>query len=153
LYVRTDSGVSHGIAVGQTSTVITGGTTSTSLTLDDDGATFQNDDTLGPATVTGVADGVADYDAVNMRQYRKLEDRVDDAYSGIASVAALAAIPPPVPGKNFSLGVGYGNFESENAVAVGGKALVGKERNTTLTAGVGFCGSITTVSAGVGWSF
>jgi autotransporter adhesin len=121
--------------------------------LDDDGATFADEDTGAPVKVTGVADGVADYDAVNMRQYRKLEDRIDTAYSGIASVAAIAAIPPPVPGKDFSLGLGYGNFESQNAVAVGGKALVGKEKNTTLTAGVGFCGSTTTISAGVGWSF
>ena len=153
LLVNTSSGASHGISIDQTSTVISGGTDSTTLTLDDDGATFADEDTGAPVTVTGVADGVADYDAVNMRQYNKLEDRVDDAYSGIASVAALAAIPSPVQGKNFSLGLGYGNFKSESAVAVGGKAIVGKEGNTTLTAGVGFCGSTTTVSAGIGWSF
>ena len=153
LLVNTDSGVSHGISIGQTSTVISGGTTSTSLTLDDNGATFQDDDTSGPATVTGVADGVADYDAVNMRQYRKLEDRVDKSWSGIASVAAIAAIPGPVPGKTSSLGLGFGNFESRNAVAVGGKALVGKNKDITLTAGLGYCDDTTTVSAGVGWSF
>jgi hypothetical protein len=153
LLVNTDSGVSHGVSIGQTSTVISGGTNSTSLTLDDSGATFKNDTTSGPAKVTGVADGVGDYDAVNMRQYRHLEDRVDKAYSGIASVAALAAIPPPVPGKNFSVGVGYGNFESTSAVGVGAKALVGQDRNITLTAGVGLGENATTVSAGVGWSF
>jgi hypothetical protein len=153
LLVNTDSGVSHGISIGQTSTVISGGTTSTSLTLDDNGATFQDDDTGGPAKVTGVADGVGGYDAVNMRQYRKLEDRIDTAYSGIASVAAIAAIPAPVPGKDFSVGVGFGNFESQSAIGLGGKALVGEEKDITLTAGVGFCNDTTVVSAGVGWSF
>jgi len=147
------TGESHGITISQTSTVISGGTDSTTLTLDDDGATFADEDTGAPVKVTGVADGVGAYDAVNMRQYNKLEDRVDKAYSGIASVAALAAIPPPVSGKDISLGLGYGNFENQNALAVGGKALVGKDRNMMLTGGVGFCGSTTTLSAGVGWSF
>lgn len=52
----------HGVAVSATQTVITGGTTSTSLTLNDRAATFANTVTGGPTTVTGVADGVADFD-------------------------------------------------------------------------------------------
>ncbi|MCK5473120.1 MAG: YadA-like family protein, partial [Planctomycetes bacterium] len=157
LLVNTDSGVSHGVSISQTSTVISGGTTSTSLTLDDDGATFQDDDTGGPARVMGVANGVNQYDAVNMGQFRgevdRLDRRIDKAYSGIATVAALAAIPTPVPGKTVSLGLGFGNFESQSAIAVGGKALVGKNKNVTLTAGMGYCDSTTTMSAGIGWSF
>ncbi len=153
LLVNTNSGVSHGITIDQTSTVISGGTDSTSLTLDDTGATFQNDTTGGPARVTGIADGVGDFDAVNMRQFRKLENEVEDAYSGIASVAALAAIPPPAPGKNFSVGVGYGNFDTESAIAVGGKMLVGEQKDITLGGGVGFSESETVVNAGIGWSF
>jgi hypothetical protein len=153
LFVNTNDGVSHGIAISQTSTVISGGTSSTSLTLDDNGATFTNDDTGGPAKVTGVANGVHKYDAVNMGQFRSLENRVDKAYSGIAAVSAIAAVPPPVPGKNFSVGLGYGNFESTNAIAVGAKALVGEDKNTTLTVGVGMGEDSTAVSAGIGWSF
>ena len=157
LLVNTDSGVSHGISIDQERTVISGGTTSTSLTLDDDGATFQNDDTGGPARVMGVANGVNQYDAVNMGQFRsevdRLDNRIDKAYSGIASVAALAAIPAPVPGKTVSVGLGFGNFENQSAIALGGKALVGKKKNITLTAGVGYCDNTTTISAGVGWSF
>jgi hypothetical protein len=157
LLVNTDTGESHGISINQTSTVISGGTDSTTLTLDDSGATFADTTTGGPARVMGVANGVDKYDAVNMGQFRRevarLDDRIDDAYSGIASVAALAAIPPPVAGKNFSLGVGYGNFKSQNAVAVGGKALVGYNKDLTLSAGVGLCGDTTTLSAGLGWSF
>jgi len=153
LTVNTDSGVSHGVTISQTDTVISGGTNSTSLTLDDTGATFQNDDTGGPAKVTGVANGTDDYDAVNMRQYRKLENRVDKAYSGIASVAALSAIPAPLAGKDTSVGIGYGNFEGCNAIAVGTKALIGKNNDVTLTAGIGYCENTTAISAGIGWSF
>ena len=153
LLVNTNSGESHGITISQTSTVISGGTDSTTLTLNDNGAAFADEDTGAAVKVTGVADGVGDYDAVNMRQFRKLEDRVDKAYSGIASVAALAAIPAPVPGRNLSLGLGFGNFESRSAIAIGGKALVGEKKDITLTAGVGYCDNTTTVSAGLGWSF
>lgn len=88
-----------------------------------------------------------------MGQFRGLEDRVDKTYSGIAAVSAIAAVPPPVPGKNFSVGMGYGNFESTSAVAVGAKALVGEDRNITLTVGVGMGEDSTAFSGGVGWSF
>ncbi len=150
---NASTGESHGIRVGQTSTVVSGGTDSTSLTLDDTGATFRNDTTGGPARVTGVADGKHKYDAVNMRQYRQLEDRLDKSYAGIAAVSAIAAVPPPVPGKNFSVGMGYGNFENQNAMAVGAKALVGEERTITLSVGVGVCDDTSAFSGGVGWSF
>jgi hypothetical protein len=153
LLVNTNSGESHGITINQTSTVISGGTDSTTLTLDDNGATFADEDTGAPVKVTGVANGVNDFDAVNMRQFRKLDNKVEDAFSGIASVAALAAIPPPVPGKNFSVGLGFGNFDTESAIAVGGKMLVGQQKDITLTGGVGFSESETVVNAGVGWSF
>jgi trimeric autotransporter adhesin len=149
LFVNTDSGVSHGVDINQTRTVISGGTNSTSLTLDDDGATFRNDDTGGPAKVTGVADGTGDYDAVNYRQLKKYRD---EAHAGIASVAALAAIPPPVPGKRVSIGGGYGNFRGSNAGAVGAKAILFD--NAMLTAGVGIDDmSEVTTSVGFGWSF
>jgi len=140
----------HGLTVDQTShtTTLTGGSTSTSLTLADTGATFQNDNTSGPARVTGIADGADDYDAVNMRQYWKLEDRVD---SGVASVAALAAIRSSTPGKTVSLGLGYGNFRGQNAMAFGGSMLVGK--SISLNAGIGYCDSTATTNAGIVWSF
>ena len=133
----------HGLQVYQDATVLSGGTNSTSMTLDDNGATFRNDVTGGPARVTGVADGHNNFDAVNFRQLKT-------AYSGIASVAALAAIPNPVAGKKFILGVGYGNFEGENAIAAGIKANI---NNISFTAGVGTADDKWTVSAGFGVSF
>jgi len=157
LLVNTDNGESHGITVSQTSTVISGGTTTTILTLDDNGATFADDDTGGPVTVTGVADGVSNYDAVNIRQFRseghRLDGRIDKAYAGIASVAAIAAVPSPVSGKNVSVGFGFGNFKDQSAIALGTKALIGKKKDVTFTAGVGYSDNTTTLSAGLGWSF
>jgi hypothetical protein len=149
LFVNTASGVSHGVDINQTRTVISGGTNSTTMTLDDNGATFQNASTGGPAKVTGIADGTSDYDAVNYRQLKKYRD---EARAGIASVAALAAIPPPVPGKKVSIGGGYGNFRGSNAGAVGAKAILFD--NVMLTGGVGIDDmSEVTTSVGFGWSF
>ena len=64
---------------------------------------------------------------------KRLDSRIDTAYSGIASVAAISALPAPVSGKNVSVGLGFGNFESESAIAVGAKALMGRQRNVSFT--------------------
>jgi hypothetical protein len=135
----------HGLTINTDSTVLSGGTTSTSLTLNNYGATFSNNGI--PARVTGVADGENQYDAVNYGQMQK-------AYSGIASVSALAAIPGTMPGKKFAIGAGYGYFEHESAVAVGLKASLFDR--LSLTAGVGFDvgnGSSSTASANAGFSY
>ncbi|MBN1974593.1 MAG: YadA C-terminal domain-containing protein, partial [Sedimentisphaerales bacterium] len=157
LLVNTDTGESHGIEITQSSTVISGGTSTTTLTLDDNGATFADEDTGAPIKVTGVANGTGTYDAVNYGQFTselgRLDDRIDDSYSGIASVAAIAAVPSPVSGKNLSVGLGFGNFKSESAIALGAKALLGRKKDVTITAGLGYSGSNTTLSAGLGWSF
>jgi hypothetical protein len=65
-----ETGQAHGLAVNQNRTVLSGGTRSTSLTLNDDGATFANTATGGPARVTGVADGAHNFDAINYGQLR-----------------------------------------------------------------------------------
>lgn len=132
----------HGLAVSQDQTVLSGGTTSTSLTLDDNGAAFANA-SGGPARVTGVADGHSDYDAVNFRQMKS-------AYGGIASVAALAAIPNPPSGKRFTLGAGYGSFKGSDGLAVGIKAGI---NNVSFTAGAGYSNDEWTTSLGFGVSF
>jgi hypothetical protein len=145
LLVNTDVGDAHGISIAQTNTVLSGGTQSTSMTLNDWGATFKNDQTGGPARVTGVADGQNDYDAVNYRQLQK-------AYAGVASVAALAAIPPPIDGKNFSVGGGYGHYQGQDAVAMGAKARIPKT-SVMLTVGTGYCDNNWATSVGAGISF
>jgi hypothetical protein len=137
-------GNTHGVVITEAQTVLSGGTKSTSLTLDDSGATFRNDTTGGAAKVTGVANGTHPHDAVNYGQ-------LQTAYSGIASVSALAAIPDPIQGKKCSVGLGYGSYMGEDAIALGLKGDVAE--NIRITTGLGFCRDRTTLSAGVGFSF
>ena len=138
-------GNTHGLAITESQTVISGGTSSTSLTLNNWGATFNNSGS--PARVTGVADGENQYDAVNFGQLQR-------AYVGIASVSALTAIPSTMPGKKFAIGAGYGYFESESAFAIGLKASLFD--SLSVTAGVGFGvghSSNSTYSANAGFSY
>ena len=137
-------GNTHGIEVYENRTVLSGGVTSTTMTLNDNGATFSNTRTGGPARVTGVADGKNDFDAVNFRQMKT-------AYAGIASVAAMSSLPAPMPGKQYSVGVGVGHFESENAIAVGFKALMSDA--VSLNVGLGHSNDATAASAGLGFSW
>ena len=138
------TGAAHGLTINQTSTVLSGGRQSTSLTLNDGGATFANTTTGGPAHVTGVADGTRKFDAVNFGQLK-------EAYGGIASVAAMANIPAPAPGKSYSIGLGFGNFEGENAFAFGGAARL--TENVSIQASVGHSDDNHTVGVGVGFSW
>jgi hypothetical protein len=155
LIENVTTGAQHGMEIYQDRTVLSGGTNSTTLTLDDNGATFQNTTTGGPARVMGVADGINDFDAVNMRQLRgetaRLDKRITRANAGIASVAAMASIPQPAPGKRFTVGVGYGNFEGANAFAVGGRAKI--TENTSATAAIGLTDGSPTTGIGIGYSF
>jgi len=134
----------HGIMVNTEETTISGGTHSTTLTLNDSGATFRNSTTGDAAKVTGVANGSASHDAVNYGQLRK-------AYSGAASAAALAAIPDPIPGKRYSVGLGYGSYMGNDAFALGLKGDIAE--NIRITTGLGYSGSETTMNAGLGFSF
>jgi hypothetical protein len=145
LVTNSATGNAHGLSVGQNSTVLSGGTTSTSLTLDDDGAHFAS--TGGaPARVTGVADGVNDFDAVNMRQFNSEIDRVN---GGVASIAAMSNIPSVDVNKKYALGMGYGNFNAENALAIGGSMRVNER--ALVKASVG--SSQHDVSVGLGAAF
>lgn len=149
--VTNASGNTHGLNVGTTETTLSGGANSTTLTLNDDGATFTNTDTGGPARVMGVADGINDFDAVNMRQFRQLSNEVEETQGGVASVAAMANIPQVSPGQKFALGLGYGNFSGESAVAAGGSARVNE--NIVAKASLGYSSGNATVGGGVayGW--
>lgn len=189
------NGVTNSIS-GSTSTTVTGGTATltlnnnaslvgtttasvsgggTTLTLNASGAS------LGGAQLHNVAAGTAGTDAVNVNQLNSavgsvaadvvavdnrvtevnrrvnhLNNRVDDlrdrSYGGIASVAALAAVPAPPPGKRFTIGAGVGHYSGENAIAVGFRGAVSDAVSVTL--GVSHNSSGTTASnAGVGFSW
>ncbi|MCM8777915.1 MAG: YadA-like family protein, partial [Candidatus Omnitrophica bacterium] len=142
----------HGLIVDQSTgtTTLSGGTTSTTLTLDDSGATFSNS-SGNPVRVTGVANGTSKYDAVNYGQLKEVEKT---AYSGIASVAAMAAIPAPAEGKRVSVGIGYGNFKDKHAVAAGAKLVIPTESTAVMLTGAwGYCDGESTLNAGIGWSW
>ncbi|MGF1620314.1 MAG: YadA C-terminal domain-containing protein [Rhodomicrobiaceae bacterium] len=138
------TGEAHGLSVGQSQTVLSGGTQSTSLTLDDSGATFRNTTTGEAARVTGVAAGSTTFDAVNFGQLRETN-------AGVASVAAMANMPGLPVGKNYSLGLGVGNFAGETAFAFGGIARMNDY--VSLQASVGHSNEASTVGAGVGFSW
>ena len=142
--LNTATQENHGLAVNTQATTLSGDKIATSLTLNDNGATFRNDATGGPARVTGVDDGRNPYDAVNYRQLEK-------AYSGVASVAALAGIPDPGPGKRFSIGMGGGTYLTEKAMAIGLTAQI--RDNIRLKTGLAYDGTQTTVNEGISFSW
>jgi hypothetical protein len=107
----------HGIVVNERQTTISGGTSSSSMTLNDYGATFSNSANGRPIQVHGVADGTSNFDAVNLQQ-------LDAVKLGIAGVAAMNNIPALAIDKNFSVGVGVGGFDSKQSFALGANARV-----------------------------
>jgi len=131
----------HGLAVSSTQTVLSGGTTSTSLTLNNGGATFANTLSGAPTRVTGVASGTQDFDAINYRQYKELA-------GGVATSVAMLNIPQVDESKGASLGVGIGYFQGQTALAVGGSYRVAPE--TVIKASVGANASARNWTAGVG---
>ena len=103
-------GNTHGLVVTETKSVLSGGVYSSSLTMDDNGATFSNANTGGPVQVHGVNDGTSDFDAVNVRQMA----------AGIAMAAGLAALPQMIePDKTFALTAGTGIYKDQFSVAIG----------------------------------
>jgi len=102
--------------------------------------------------ISGVANGVAAGDVMNVRQVNGLVNGLEsNLSSGIASIAALAAIPCPVPGKNTAIGLGFGTYNSESAFALGIKANI-PQSSVSLAAGVGFAKD-TSANLGVSFSF
>jgi len=107
-------GETHGLVVTEEQSTLSGGIHSSSLTLNDYGATFSNAQTGAPVQVHGVADGTSEFDAVNFRQLN----------SGLAMAAGLASIPQVDAGKKFSVGAGTGIYGGEASLAVGMSARV-----------------------------
>ncbi len=145
LQVKNTQGNTHGLVVGETSTTLSGGTKSTDLTLNDNGATFGNSATGAPVKVTGVANGTADFDAVNVRQFS----------SAVAGVAAAANIPGLDTNKTSSVGVGLGSYMNSQALAFGGSYRFSDKGvlRATLATGLNGGGSKTSIGVGAGWSW
>lgn len=143
-------GNTHGIAITERQTVLSGGTRTTALTLNDTGATFSTDGR--PARVTGVADGSSDFDAVNFRQLKRLVNETETKLSrGTAGVAALGGIPQVDTNKTVSLGGGVGVYNGQAAWAVGASVRLAK--NAVIKAGVSFSNSSDSITSGIGMAF
>jgi hypothetical protein len=119
-------GNTHGMVITERKTVISGGTQSTSLTLDDRGATFGKSSNGDPVRVTGVADGKSRWDAVNYGQLNR----------GVAIAASMATIPQVEQDKTFSLGAGTGYYGDETGIAIGGSVRLSP--NTVMKAAASF---------------
>lgn len=146
--VTNAGGNLNGISSDTGQTRIAGGDNNqSSVTVDNNGIHMANNG--APARVTGVANGSNGHDAVNMNQLNNLSRK---AYSGIAQIGALAAIPEPKSGQCYSVGMGVGTYGGQGAVALGGKAYI----NDNISVGGGFgisSGSPSAVAAGAsfGW--
>jgi hypothetical protein len=102
-------GNTHGLVITENQATLSGGTSSSSLTMADNGATLSDAASGGPVQLHGVNDGKADFDAINMRQFA----------GAIASVTAMANIPQVDQDKTFAVGAGVGNFMGKSALAIG----------------------------------
>ena len=143
--VTNSLGNTHGLVVGESSTTLSGGTRSTNLTLDDNGATFSNAATGAPTRVTGVANGASDFDAVNVRQFS----------AAVAGVAASANIPGLDTNKTTSVGVGMGSYMKAQALAFGGSYRFSDKGvlRASLATGLNSGGGKTSFGIGAGWSW
>jgi len=145
LTLKNGYGNTHGLVVTESQTTLSGGTESSSMTLTDRAATFSNAQTGRPITVTGVADGRADFDAVNVRQFA----------GAVAAVAAQANIPSLATGQDRTFGMGVGHFMGKSALAMGmnfrgnGNAVY----KATLSSGLSDGGRKAVVAAGAAWGF
>lgn len=111
-----------------------------------------------------VAPAIAGTDAVNLNQVNSLvasstsnlQSQINQnnliAQRGIAGVSAISGIPAIEAGKNFSIGVGVGNYLSSSAISVGAQARVTRSTVLKIAAGTTTFGGIVT-SAGLGFSF
>jgi trimeric autotransporter adhesin len=101
-------------------------------------------------TVTNVANGWHNTDAVNFRQLREVARY---AYSGIAAATALALamIPGVEAGKTFSIGVGTGGYLGYQAWAVAASGRIGN--NLNICVGAGISAASTTWGAGASYSW
>ncbi|MCW5624226.1 MAG: YadA-like family protein [Burkholderiales bacterium] len=141
-------GNTHGFYVDETQATMSGGTRSSSMTLNDNGATFSNSSTGRPVQVHGVNDGTTDFDAVNYRQLRGVA-------AGVAGTSAIANLPQVDPNKRFALGAGLGTYQNIVSLALG--ASFRPTPNSVIRASIatvnGGGGDNTVGGVGFGWSW
>ncbi len=103
--------------------------------------------------IHNVADGTAPGDAVNKRQLDALEQKLS---AGVASAAALGALPMPAGTKQMAVGVAAANYNGQTAVAVGGtfrQPYNAGTANLTFRFGAGFADRKSTITGAIGLSW
>ena len=148
------------ITVGGKVTIDKDGLKTGDVTIKEDGIH------AGDKVITGVADGVKETDAVNMRQLGALDNQVKTNTTNIsllsgrvdmldnrvnrvgAGAAALAGLHPLDydPENKWDFAAGYGNYNGANAVAIG--AFYRPDENKIISIGGSFGGGENMVSAG-----
>ena len=141
------------------------------VTLNDKGLTITNGPSVtaeginaGGKTITNVADGKKDSDAVNVKQLNAIANQSNQNISILggkvvevnnrvnrvgASAASLAALHPLDfdPDDKWDFAAGYGNYKGANAVAIG--AYYRPNEDTMFSVGGSFGGGENMVNAGV----
>jgi hypothetical protein len=107
--VTNGYGAVHGFYVDERQSTMSGGTKSSSLTLNDNGATFSNSATGAPIGIHGVADGKSPHDAVNVRQL----------FGGIAASMAAAPVVNDLERGETGIGFGMGHYGGYSAAGFG----------------------------------
>lgn len=151
--VRNAAGNTHGLTVGESSTTLSGGTNSTTLILDDNGAKF-NGAGGAPARVTGVADGTADFDAVNFRQLNSLDKKLSNKINETGAIAAAFAQlgQAQTPGKS-TFGIAAGGQGGKSGLAIGFSHRPVTMKPVVIKASLGASGSTTSGGVGATWEF
>ena len=141
------------------------------VTINNEGLTIKDGPSVttkgidaGGKTITNVADGQADTDAVNVRQLNaitnqsnqniailggkvsELDGRIDRVGAGAAALAALHPLDFD-PDDKWDFAAGYGNYSGANAVAIG--AYYRPNEDTMFSVGGSFGGGENMVNAGV----
>ncbi len=114
-----------------------------------------NADAVQNSSIAANASGIASNLSAIMDLDRRLV-AVDERVSQVAAMAAaLSAVPtaPPDGDRDFFVGVGVGNSDGEQGVAVGISGRFGEEKNIFVNAGFATSGDDSSVRAGVGWAF
>jgi hypothetical protein len=162
LSVTGNTTINGNLTIGGTTTFTGASTFANGLTVSGSVASFQSgasvsggDLNMNSNRITNVAAGVSGTDAVNLNQLNAVSGQINDmsqkSYAGTASVAAIAGIPALQSDKNFNVGLGYGNFRGEDAIAIGGNARL--TDTVSLKAAFASSRSEVTSSFGVGIAF
>jgi autotransporter adhesin len=136
-YTKVNEGVQNAVAIGQYSVAT-------------EANTFSVGSDALKRRVVNVADGINDYDAVNMHQFNGLERKLSGV--GAMNSAMSALVPNQRVASDTQLSIGLGYYDSETALAGGMFHYVNDE--ILLNAGVSYSReSGTAARAGVTWGF